>query len=255
MDDLVTYERRGHLAVITLNRPAQLNALNRALVESLAEAWARYAQDDDAWIAILTGAGRAFCAGRDLKERAQDPSPEGRLPVTRVRDPFWRDELDKPTIAAVEGYAYGGGFFLAARTDLRVAGASARFQVTEVVLGLLAGFQLELTQNLPAAIAAELAAGEVMTAERAYQVGFVNRIVPDGQALAAAIEWAESILERPPLAIDRNLRLARSLRTRRIPDEIFAQARAWQAELIAGHDVEEAHRAFAEKRRPLYRRA
>ena len=252
--DVVTYERRGHLAIITLNRPDQLNALNRALVQGLAEAWTRYQAEDDAWIAILTGRGRAFCAGRDIKERQAEGEVGTGLPKSTVRDPFWKDELEKPTIAAVNGPALGGGFFLAARADLRVAAESATFQITEVVRGSLAGFHIGTWHNLPSGIAAELAVGETLTARRAYEVGFVNRLVPDGQALPAAIQWAEGILERPPLAVDYNLRLARRLRTRRVPDVIWEQAKAWQAELVRGHDLNESFRAFLERRKPVYRR-
>ena len=251
---IVHYERQDHIALITMNRPDQLNTMNRALVQGLAEAWVRYEQDDDAWIAILTGNGRAFCAGRDIKERQAEGERGLGLPKTTVRDPFWHDELDKPTIAAVNGYALGGGFFLAARTDLRVAAESATFQITEVIRGSLAGFQMETWHNLPTGIAAELAIGDTLTAPRAYEVGFVNRLVPDGQALSTALQWAETILERPPLAVEYNLRLARRLRNRRIPDEIWNQAKAWQAELARTADLEESFRAFLEKRKPVYRR-
>ncbi|HEX2170960.1 MAG TPA: enoyl-CoA hydratase-related protein [Dehalococcoidia bacterium] len=251
---VVTYERRGHLALITLNRPDRLNALDHDMVAELAVAWRRYACDDDAWIAILTGAGRVFCAGRDLRDRQARGETGYGLPRSPERDPFWHDELEKPTIAAVNGHALGGGFFLAARTDLRVAVDIATFEVTEVLRATLAGFQLELSQNLPAAIAAELAAGEPLTAARAYDVGFVNRLVPDGQALPAAIDLAESILSRPPQAVDYNLRLARRLRSRRVPQDVWDQAKAWQAELLDTEDRAESFRAFLERRRPVFRR-
>lgn len=250
----VIYERRGHLAVITLNRPERLNALDHGIVAELAEAWRRYAADDDAWIAILTGAGRSFCSGRDIKDRQERGDTGHGLPRPPVRDPFWHDELEKPTIAAVEGHALGGGFFLAARTDLRVAGEGAIFEVTEVKRGTIAGFQLELSQNLPAAIAAELAAGEAMTARRLHDVGFVNRLVPDGQALPAAIQLAEGILERPPLAVDYNLRLARRLRSRQVPADVWQQAKVWQAELDASEDRAESFQSFLDRRRPVFRR-
>lgn len=252
--DPVLYQRRGHLAIITMNRPERLNTMNQALVEGLAWSWRRYQQDDEAWIAILNGNGRTFCAGLDIKDRAERGDTGLNRPGSSVRDPYWHGEMEKPTIAAVHGYAYGGGFFLAERADLRLAEESARFQITEVIRGGLAGYQMETYQNLPSAIAAELAVGDVLTARRAYDVGFVNRVVPDGQALEAAIAWAESILERPPLTVDYNLRLTRRMRNRRIPEDIFRQAKAWQAELVAGHDVNESFRAFLEKRKPVYRR-
>lgn len=254
MNDTVLYERRGHIAILTLNRPERLNALSAEVAQGMAEAWVRYAGDEDAWIAILAANGRAFSSGVDVKEQSEARNGRWGMASPSVRDPFWHEELDKPTIAAVNGYAYGGGFFLAARADLRVAEESARFQITEIIRSSLAGYQMELSQNLPAAIAAELAAGEILTAARAYDVGFVNRLVPDGQALAAALELAEGILERPPLAIDYNLRLARRLRSRRVPDDVFAQAKAWQAEVLASQDRRESIQAFLEKRRPVYRR-
>lgn len=254
MTDTVRYERQGRLAIITMNRPERLNALNAELVEELAQAWSRYQHDEEAWIAILSGEGRAFSVGLDLKEASQQAELALTLPRGATRDPYWHEELDKPTIAAVNGYAYGGGFFLAARADLRVAAESAAFQITEVVRGGVAGYAVELTHNLPSAIAAELAVGETLTARRAYEVGFLNRLAPDGQTLDVAIRLAKGILERPPLAVYYNLRLARELRNRRIPEETFSRAKAWHAEISRGHDARESVRAFVERRKPEFRR-
>jgi len=130
----------------------------------LAESWQRFAADEDARVAILTGTENSFCAGMDIKERLASGEPGLGLPKIPVRDPFWFEELEKPTVAAINGYALGGGFFLASRADFRIAVPSALFQITEVVRGNIAGYEAVLTrENLPYAVAAELAAGGMLT--------------------------------------------------------------------------------------------
>jgi len=253
---VVEYERRDHVAIIRMNRPERLNAMGHELMMGLAQAWNRYKDDGEAWIAILTGVGRAFCAGMDIKERLESGKPGLGLPKLPLRDPYWEHELDKPTIAAVNGYALGGGFFLTSWADLRVASENAVFQITEVARSGLAGYDTGLWENLPYAIAAELAAGIKMSARRAYEVGFVNRLVPEGQALEAALGLAHSLLESPPLAVHHNLRLLRSIRHARAtpPPEIPAQAKKTNQELASTQDLQESLRSFVEKRKPHYQR-
>lgn len=253
---VVEYEKQGHIAVITMNRPERLNAQNPEINQAMAEAWCRFRDDDDAWVGIITGAGRAFCAGLDIK----DAVSEGRIAVRPLRtdppDPFWNYELDKPTIAAVNGLALGGGIMLTIRADLRVAVESATFELTEVVRGGLAGWDWELWENLPYAIAVELAVGTTLTARRAYEVGLINRLVPDGKALDTALEMAQGLINIPPLAVHYNLKLMRDLKRSRIVigHRLWDQARRYNRELQSSKDMQESFLSFVEKRAPVYQR-
>jgi enoyl-CoA hydratase/carnithine racemase len=252
---VVLYEKRGHIAIITMNRPERRNAMGRELLMGLAESWQRFAADDDAWVAILTGTGNSFCAGLDIKERLETGTASLELPQIPLRDPFWHEELEKPTIAAVNGYALGGGFFLASKADFRIAVPNAVFQVTEVVRGGIAGWDMLLTrENLPWAIAAELAAGWPLSGERAYQVGFVNRLAEPERLMETALAFAQEMLERPPLAVDYNLRLVRALRRQQVPQEVREQARQLERLLRDSEDMKESLRAFVERRPPVFQR-
>jgi enoyl-CoA hydratase/carnithine racemase len=251
---VVTYEKQEHIVIITMNRPERRNAMNRDLMLGLAESWQRFAADNDARIAILIGTGSSFCAGMDIKERFSSGERGLGLPSIPIRDPFWFDELEKPTIAAVNGYAFGGGFFLASRADFRIAVPSAIFEITEVVHGTVAGYEVLLTrENLPYAIAAELAAGGRVTAERLYQVGFINRLAEPERLLETAVAFATEILRRPPLAVDANLRLLRMLSRAPLPAEVSNRARQYARELQQSEDLQESLRAFLEHRPPVYR--
>jgi enoyl-CoA hydratase/carnithine racemase len=251
---VVEYEQRGPIVLITMNRPERRNAMSRDLMLGLAESWQRFAADREARIAILTGTGNTFCSGMDIKELLGSGEQGLGLPQLPSRDPFWHEELDKPTIAAVNGYAFGGGFYFASRADFRVAVPSALFEITEVVHGVAAGHDLVLLrENLPYAIAAELAAGGRVTAERLYQVGFINRLAEPGQLLATAVAFAEEILRRPPLAVDYNLRLLRTLSRLPMPAEVRDRAAQYNRELQQSEDLRESLRAFLEHRPPVYR--
>ena len=251
---VVEYEKREHVVIITMNRPERRNAMSYDLFLGLAESWQRFAADDDARVAILTGTGNSFCAGMDIKERLASGEPGLGLPKIPVRDPFWFEELEKPTVAAINGFALGGGFFLASRADFRIAVPSALFQITEVVRGNIAGYEAVLTrENLPYAVAAELVAGGILTAERLYQVGFLNRLAEPDRLLETAIAFATDLTQRPPLAVDYNLRLLRTLSRMPLPGEVTEQARRYSHELQHSEDLQEALRAFIERRAPVFR--
>jgi enoyl-CoA hydratase/carnithine racemase len=250
---IVEYEQRGRISIITMNRPERRNAMSRDLMLGLAESWQRFAGDPGAQIAILTGTGNTFCSGMDIKERHASGEVGLGEPPLPVRDLFWYEELDKPTIAAVNGYAFGAGFYFVSHADFRVAIPSALFEITEVVHGIAAGHDVVLLrENLPYAIAAELAAGGRMTAERLYQVGFINRLVEPGQLLETAVAFAEEILRRPPLAVDYNLRLLRALSRLPLPTALSERARQYNHELQQSEDLKESLRAFLEHRPPVY---
>ena len=251
---VVEYEQRGQIVIITMNRPERRNAMSRDFMLGLAESWQRFAADPQARIAILTGTGNTFCSGMDIKERLASGEAGLGVPQLPVRDLFWYEELEKPTIAAVNGYALGGGFYFASHTDFRIAIPSAIFEITEVAHGVAAGHDLVLLrENLPYAIAAELAAGGRVTAERLYQVGFINRLAEPGQLLEMAVAFAEEIMRRPPLAVDYNLRLLRALSRLPMPAEVSARAGQYNGELQQSEDLQESLRAFLAHRPPVYR--
>ncbi len=213
------------------------------------ESWHDFMADDDAWIAVLTGRGPAFCAGLDVKERVASGAPGLGLPEIPVRDIYWHGEVDKPVIAAVNGVAMGGGFLLTSQADLRLAAPEATFQVIEVWRGGIGLYDAVLTaENLPYAIAAELLCGEPMTAERAYQVGFINRVVEPERLVDAALELARGLTQRPPLAVDYNLRILRRLRRLGVPDDVAQLGQRYLAELRGTADTKEAIAAFLERR-------
>jgi enoyl-CoA hydratase/carnithine racemase len=252
--EFVEYERRGAVVVVRLNRPERMNSLSRALVRDLDAAWRAFVEDAGARVAIYTGTGKAFCAGMDVKEAAEATAEEAVFPEPPLTI-FHAGAVLKPVIAAVNGYAIGGGFFDVLRCDLRVAAESALFQLAEVQRSVLPHALIDgIAGALPDCLVTELGLGRRIDARRAHEIGLVNRVVPDGELLEAALELAEEIAQLPPLAVQaivEGLRRARALR----PDD--GELRRWQAEatarLRASEDYEEALRSFLEKRAPVYR--
>src|SRR4249919_3924116 len=169
---IVETERQDQVMVIRMNRPERLNALGQDLRSGLAEAWCEFRDSDQLEVAIFTGTGRAFCAGEDMKETLEHGQPGGRR--LAVEDPFNAGTLEKPVIAAVNGFAMGGGFMLVERTDLRVAVRGAVFEVSEAKRWLLGGYNHGHIANLPYPVAMEMALGFRFTAERVYEIGFLN---------------------------------------------------------------------------------
>ena len=190
---VVETERHGQILVVRMNRPERLNALSHEMRTRLAETWTEFRRDSELEVAIFTGAGRAFCAGEDMKESLQHGSPGGRRPA--IEDPFMSGALEKPVIAAVNGYAMGGGFMLVERTDLRVAARGAVFEVSEAKRWLLGGYNHGHIANLPYPIAMEMALGFRFTAERFYEIGFLNRLVDADQLIPSALAMAEHLLD------------------------------------------------------------
>jgi enoyl-CoA hydratase/carnithine racemase len=253
---LVNCEKKGHLVTVTLNRPEKLNALNHDMLEELRKAWVRYADDEDAWVAILAGAGKSFCAGLDkswFAEAQKGYDYLGQFLSAIERDPFWSGQLEKPVIAAVKGYAIGGGLDLILKCDLRVAGESAKFQQPEVERGNIVIFY----DDLPSAIATEMLAGFVIPARRAYDVGMINRVVPDAQVLDAAIEMADALLSRPPLVLHQALKIQRDLKNTAtiVPRQMLNRYTAsLSKELVHTEDWKESTAALLENKRPNFMR-
>ncbi len=249
------YEKKNRVAYLTLNRPESMNAINSELRQALNEAWNDFNDDDDMWVAIVTGAGdRAFCAGMDMKERASRDAGE----QTRQRQrPFASLatglNIWKPTIAAINGYCLGGGFQLAQNCDFRICSEDALLGVTEVKRGLTPAWSLELAKLIGLAHALEIVlTGENITARRAYEMGFVNAVVPKAELMTEAEKWAKILTENAPLSV-RALKEV-LYRCFTLPDE--------QAQPIARHilypvtvseDAKEGPRAFVEKRKPVWK--
>src|SRR5712691_9844616 len=246
---VVETERRGQVMVIRMNRPERLNALGQELRAGLSEAWCEFRDSDQLEVAVFTGTGRAFCAGEDMKESVQRGAP-GRGQQT-IADPFRDGTLLKPVIAAINGYAMGGGFQLVERTDLRVAVRGAIFEISEAKRWLLGGYNHGFLAGLPHPIATEMALGFRFTAERLYQVGFLNRLVEPDALLPSALEMAEHMLTLPPAARVNTIYMMRQMRPRVSPP--LEQLAKKLHEHGAKDDLMESRRAFAEKRPPKFK--
>lgn len=263
-DPAVLVDAEDGVLVVTLNRPEKKNAVNSEVMCRLYDAWLRLDQDDGLRVAILTGRGDTFCAGMDLAEIGKlrggvtdDPWIERVRREPHVIYGAWLKTYRpaKPVILAAEGFARAGGTEILQGTDIRVAGESAKFGVTEVQRGLfpMAGSAVRLRRQIPYAIAAEmLLAGEDMPARRAFELGLVNHVVPDGQALTKAKEIARRIAANGPLAVRAILATLRATET--LPEaEAFAIEQQHGMKVMMSEDAAEGPRAFLEKRPPVFK--
>ncbi|MFL5268697.1 MAG: enoyl-CoA hydratase/isomerase family protein [Stellaceae bacterium] len=246
---VVETERHGQILVVRMNRPERLNALNHEMRSRLAETWAEFRRDDALEVAIFTGTGRGFCAGEDMKESLQNRMPGGQRP--EMEDPFMSGTLEKPVIAAVNGYAMGGGFMLVERTDLRVAVREAVFEVSEAKRWLLGGYNHGHVANLPYPIAMEMALGFRFTAERFYEIGFLNRLVEADQLIPSALAMAEHLLTLPPASRVNTVHMMRQMRP--LPSSAQQRLAAALKDHGAKSDLMESRAAFAEKRPPKFK--
>jgi enoyl-CoA hydratase len=248
-DDVVLTEERGRVLLMTFNRPDQRNCVNRAVAEAMAEALDRLDLNSDLAVGVITGAGKGFCAGMDLKAFAS-----GEFPVAGDRGfaGITQRSAVKPLIAAVEGFAMAGGLEVALACDVIVAGKGARLGIPEVRVGLFAGAGalLRLPRRVGIGKAALLAlTGEPIVAEEAVTIGLVDRLSETGEALADALALAEVIAGNAPLGV---------AASKRVIQEGFTKSEAdfwaWQATVSPGvfrsNDAMEGARAFAEKRPP-----
>lgn len=253
MSDAVLFDARADgIAIITLNRPDSRNALGKEIRDGLFDAWARFERDPALRVAILTGAGdKAFCAGGDLKEMT-----ESRMTVPpRDLFPLPGDtiELTKPTIAAVNGVAFAGGWMIAQACDLCVASTNARFAITEVKVGRSSPWAAPLIHMIPQRIMMELVlTGRPISAQRAYEIGLVNRLAPPEELMTVAIELATSILDGAPLSI-RAAREMVMLSTEMGRSAALRAARHASEVVYRSEDAQEGPAAFAQKRRPEWR--
>ncbi len=256
--EYILYEKKGRIAYVTLNRPEVMNALHPPLGAELTQAWSDFIDDDEIWVAILTGAGdRAFCAGSDLKWRVE-AADEGGL-RNPVHNPVHiLDRCYKPIIAAVNGYAVGGGLELALRCDLIVAARNAQFGLPEARRGLLAdaGGVLQLPRRLPYHQAMGIfLTGRLFGADEAQSMGLVNEVAAETDtAMDVAERWAAEILECGPLAVQAAKQVVQhtletpALLAQTQMEDLTAVRRLRQSE-----DYAEGPRAFAEKRKPEWK--
>jgi enoyl-CoA hydratase len=251
-DEPVLTERRDGVLIITLNRPEARNAVNRALAEGVAGALDALDADSDVAVGVLTGAGAGFSAGMDLKAFV---AGESAWVGDRGFAGIVQRSARKPLIAAIEGFAVAGGLEIALACDLIVAARGAKLGIPEVKRSLVAaaGALMRLPRRVPYGVAMELAlTGDTITAERAYELGLVNRVTEQGQAIDAALELAASVARNGPLALDA---------TKAILQQQFdwSDAEFWQRQgelsgpVFASEDAREGATAFAEKRDPVWR--
>ncbi|MDT3442185.1 MULTISPECIES: enoyl-CoA hydratase/isomerase family protein [unclassified Pseudofrankia] len=253
MSDAVLFDGRDDgIAVITLNRPESRNCLTRDVRDGLYAAWDLFERDPVLRVAILTGAGeKAFCAGGDLKEMVETGMrvpPRDMFPL-----PYDTVELSKPTIAAVNGVAFGGGWMIAQACDLCVASTSAKFAVTEVKVGRSSPWASPLIHMIPQRIMMEiLLTGRPMSAQRAYEIGLVNRLADPGALMDVALELAGEILGGAPLSV-KAARETVMLSTEMGRSAALKAARHASECCYNSEDAQEGPRAFAEKRPPQWR--
>lgn len=253
------YERRGNVALITINRPEARNAVNAAVSTALGDALQQAQDDAEVWAVVVTGAGeKSFCAGADLKAISRGEN------IFHPHHPEWgfagyvRHAIDKPTIAAVNGTALGGGTELALASDLVVAAQSAMFGLPEVKRGLVAaaGGVFRIVEQLPRKVAMQLVfTGEPITADQALQWGLINQVVPDGTVVDAALALAERITVNAPLAVQASKRIAVGVDDGTVTADEVGWSRTMReiGALMKSEDAKEGPLAFAEKRPPVWK--
>ena len=253
MSDAVLFDARDDgIAIITLNRPETRNALSKEIRDGLFAAWDRFERDPKLRVAILTGAGeKAFGAGGDLKEMVERQlavPPRDMFPV-----PGDNIELSKPTIAAVNGVAFAGGWMIAQACDLCVASTRAQFGITEVKVGRSSPWAAPLIHMIPQRIMMEIIlTGKPITAQRAYEIGLVNRLAEPEALMETALAFAAEILDGAPLSVKAG-RETVMLATEMGRSAALRAARHASEYCYTSSDAQEGPRAFAEKRRPEWK--
>ena len=266
--EFIKYEKKGHLAYITLNRPERLNAIHPPMQIELWDALLDFKNDPDAWVVILSGAGdRAFCAGNDLKWRTEYPdgqtpwgpnyrsNPDNPGPIGSLPTELW-----KPMIGAVNGYAVGGGMEITLHCDIIIATDSAQFGVPEIrnIGGFPGGGGIyRLPRQVPHKVAMwMLLSGQFMSAQYMHSVGYVNEVVSHDRLMETAERYADTLCANPPIGVQTSKEVA--LRSLNLPIDYPPTAWQYQWDGIASRmrsseDAEEGRRAWLEKRKPVFR--
>lgn len=252
--------RDTHIVTITINRPETRNSLDMEHFRDLAHVWSAFRDDPEAWVAIVTGVGRDFCTGADLKKFIPEltgelSKPDGWDANDAIHAVLHRFPVYKPIIAAVNGTCVAGGFEMLGCTDIRIAVPTARFAVMEPKRGLFAGggSTVRLPRQLPYAFAMELLlTADMVDAERALTMGLINRVVPAGQLLDTAYGYAERIVANAPLAVWATKQSAVEGLALDLQSAYDNETRH-SNRIFATEDAKEGPRAFAEKRSPRWR--
>ena len=249
----VKFEKQGHIAIVTIDRPDQMNSLSMEMLTGIEDAMMEFENDDDLWIGILTASGeRAFSSGLDLKVAAPlltSGDPMG-FPDTTKRQ---FSDVFKPIICAVNGFCIAGGMEMLLGTDIRIAADHATFGLGEVKMGLipLGGTHIRMPRQIPWAISMELLlTGKNIDAQRAYEVGLINEVVPFAELMPTTIKLAERMCRNGPLA----MRTAKEIAVRALDLEPgFVLEKALGIKVLNSHDAKEGPRAFTEKRHPIFK--
>jgi enoyl-CoA hydratase/carnithine racemase len=253
----VIYEKKGHVACVTLNRPERMNALNSDSHVELNEIFDDFANDPESWIAIVTGAGeRAFSAGNDLKATAEETAAgkttDGSIRFAAITRAY---DCPKPLIAAVNGVAAGGGMEIALACDIVIAADTARFGLPEPRVGLIAGAGgiHRIARQIPFKQAMGLLlTGRLIGAEEAFRMGFVNEVVPAAELMAAAERWAGEILECSPLSVQLTKEAAFDGLQYTVDEALARDRQGRLPRLLGSEDFVEGPKAFSEKRKPTW---
>ena len=251
MGEAVSYQLEDGVAWLVIDRPEARNAINQAVGRGLWEGFRRFEEDPAAAVLVLTGTGEAFCAGADLKEMAA----LGLTVPPREMAPHLGQNLQvtKPVIAAVNGPAFGGGFLLAQMCDLCVAGASAQFAITEARWGRGAPWAAPLPWLVPPRVAMELLlTGDPIDAQRAYEVGLVNRVVPDPELRSEAGRLARRIAGNAPLSLRAAKAMVQASAGRALDEAVEEGWRLFEPVYLS-EDAQEGPRAFVERRPPVWK--
>lgn len=253
----ILYEKKEHIAVVTINRPDVHNSMDPAAVKEMQGVWLDFREDPNLWVAVLTGAGeKAFCTGGDLKEylpaRLAGQAKGNCYPRAENFGGLTRTEIYKPIIAAINGYAVAGGMELVLCCDIRIAAEHAKFSLAEVKWGIIpgAGGTIRLPRNIPYAIAMEmLLTGDTIDAHEAYRWGLVNRVVPKESVKEEAMSMAARLCQRGPVAM-RAIKEA-VVRSLALENGLNYEAFLFDS-LQATQDSQEGLRAFTERRQPIF---
>ena len=253
--EFIKTERQGHILIVTMNRPAVYNAVHVDMHNEMADCWDSFAADQDLWVAVLTGAGdKAFSAGNDLKATAQGGS-KAKMTESGFAGLSSRFDLEKPIIAAVNGFAMGGGFETALSCDIILASENAKFALPEVKVGFFAaasGVQ-RLSRYVGRLAAQEMMfTGRTITAAEALEMGCVNEVHPHDMLMAKALEKAEQLCTVSPSAVKATKRVLNDLNRRDGMAESIAYSREVIADLSKTEDFKEGVNAFVEKRTPQW---
>lgn len=253
--EFVTTERRGAILIVTMNRPEVYNAVHAPMHHEMSAIWDEFAADPGLWVAVLTGTGaKAFSAGNDLKYTAQ--GGQGTAPATGFAGLSSRFDLEKPIIAAVNGFAMGGGFEIALACDIVLAADTATFALPEVKVGLFAaaGGVQRLSRQIGRKPAVEIMlTGRSVSAAEGHQLGFVNAVLPAEQLMQAALAKAEEICSVSPSSVKATKRILNGMDDLEQLKASLLQSRAVITELSKTEDFKEGVNAFVEKRQPQWK--